>query len=654
MPVQIRETIKNKLQGKHFFITTVCFFIIISLFYLLFISIKPSAVNVLSVSDIEQIDLSQEYVLLNEHIADWYPGELYGPEDFSSSLPITSSTNENASTKYGTYRIQLNIPANTTYGIAGLSADYAQKVYVNGVLLSQVGQVSDNMTQFVPKSDYFSLYFTTQTNTTEIIIQLAYHNHEYGFLKNIYLAEQQVITAKNRAEFLSNGLVLGVLLAFSIYFFGMFISYTERISFLWFSFACLCAALHFSIYYNKDIMSILPNLSWYVLHKVEYISRIGFYLFITTYVLSSLKLKMQTWVSCTYFGGFAAIIAFYIVMPSTIYTKHIFIIGTLITIILLLQAVYIMWQGYIKNAFVHKENLIVGFSVVLMLIAWLVEAFTYQGFSWYIQPYITMLIVFFSAIALTTQFSRTERELALLQVREQEIAKNAAVLQQMNNMKTDFFHKMAHEIKTPLAVMSGYAQLTSNQIKNDETNSETMLNLKVISAEATRLAQLVSNLMEMPTTPISKAVLSKISVDEYLQYAAAVCKGLLEKNGNTLIIKGNTQMYILGNMEMLVQMMINLAVNSNKHMENGEFTIEVMQEKNSDSITFIVSDTGCGIPSENAEKIFEKGFTTSGTKGLGLPICKEVAHLHKGNIILLTNNKKGAAYKISIPLYHNE
>ncbi len=647
MPIKNKE---ERVAVTPFVISTICFFIITSLFYLLIIDIKPSIANSLSVAEIKQTDLSEESVLLSKQIADWYPGQLCEPEDFLN----TSSMETDSEAKYGTYRIVLNIPAHKNYGITGFTSDYAQRVYVNGELLSQVGEVSVDSEQFMPKTDYYSVYFTPQTDTTEIIIQVAYHNHAYGHLKDIYLAEQQVITERNRAEFLSNGLIIGALLAFAIFFLGMFCSYTERRSFLWFALACLCAALRYSIYFSKDIMVLLPNVSWYVIHKIEYLSHICFYYFLVLHALSVMKLKIANWVKYSFFGGFGAICIYYGIMPSVTYTKYVFVIGVMITALLLVITGNILLCSYRNKIFDRKENLIVGSSLILMVVSWLVEALTYHGISWYAQPYITLLIVFFNAVALTMQFSRTERELARSKIREHEIAQNAAMLEQINTMKTDFFQKMAHEIKTPLSIMSGYAQLTNRQITTGEVNAETSLNLKVISSEAKRLSELVANLMEMPTTPIAQAVLSELPVAEYLHYVSVVCRGLLEKKGNKLIMKGNTDQYILGNMEMLVQMMINLAVNSNRYMVKGKFTIEAAKENNSDYLSLIVSDTGCGISKEYADKIFEKGFTTNGTKGLGLSICKEIAHLHKGDIVLLTDNKEGAMFKITIPTHQTK
>ncbi len=646
----ILNTEKTKILGKSFFITMICFFVITSLFYLLIIGIKPDKTEILSVSEIKQTDLSKDYVLLSPQIAEWYPGELYESEDFSSQLPISVDQDAN----YGTYHIVLDIPSHKTYGLTGLTADYAQNIYINGELISKSGQVSDNVSDFTPKTNYFSIYFTPENDTTEIIIQLAYHNHKYGFLNEIYIAEQEVIIEKNRADFLSNGLILGILLSFVIFFIGMFLSNNNRISFLWFSLASFCATLRFSIYLGKDIMVLFPDLSWYILHKVEYISHLGFYFFLILHVISVLKLDVKRWAKWGFFGSFSVICIYYIITPSIIYTQNVFIIGTVITTVLLASIVYVLWQGQCDKKFVYRENLIVGLTTILIALSWLTEAFTYHSFSIYIQPYITMIIVFFNAIALTIQFSRSERELILLQIKEREIAKNAVMLEQINNMKTDFFHKMAHEIKTPLAIMSGYAQLTDNQIANDEVTAETSVNLKVISAEAKRLSELVSKLIEMPQLPISDAVLIELSVDEYLHYTSVVCRRILEKKGNIIVIKGKTNKYILGNLEMLVQMMINLSVNSNRHMQNGQFTIEVIEEKDGNNISFLVADTGSGIPGENAEKIFEKGYSTNGTKGLGLSICKEIAHLHNGDIIFLPDNKEKTVFKITIPIYKEE
>ncbi len=636
------------INSKYVIVITIYFIIITLFFYLLIFGISPKSKDILPTSEIEKVDLSQEYVYIDSQAATWYQGKFYEPRDFMSTTPIQTDSNE----KYGTYHIKLSLPANKTYGITGLTADYAQKVYINGVLVSEVGKTSDNLAQFIPKTDYYSVYFTPNMDTTEIIIQVSYLVHQDGFLKDLYLAEQEVIVERNRSEFFSNGIILGVLLSFVVYFLGMFLTYTERISFLWYALTCFCAALHYSIFFNKDIMILLPNLSWYVSHKIEYLSRLGFYMFLILYVLSSLRLRIKTWVNFVFFGGAGAISLFYLITPSTIYTQYIFFIGAAITIILAVIAVYILRQGYCDKIFIYKENLIVGFSPVLILISWMFEAFSYQREYWYIQPYITMLIVFFNAIALTIQFSRVERELTELQMREREIAENVAMLERMNNMKTDFLQKMAHEIKTPLTVMSGYAQLTKLQIEENEVNEDTTINLSIISAEAKRLSELVSSLMEMPSKLDSDLVLTEISVEELLRYTSIVCRGILEKNENSLLIKGEAKLSVLGNLEMLVQMMINLAANSNKFMENGEFVIEVTEDK--DMVSFIISDTGSGIPKEIEDKIFEKGFTTSTTKGLGLSICKEIAHMHKGDIVLYKQLKQGAAFKITIPILNTK
>ena len=88
-----------------------------------------------------------------------------------------------------------------------------------------------------------------------------------------------------------------------------------------------------------------------------------------------------------------------------------------------------------------------------------------------------------------------------LQARAQEVAlaesrSRSELLERMNAMNLDFLHQVAHELKTPLTVISGYAQLTGMQMSTGHISSETPENLKVIRSEAQRLSDMVTKLME--------------------------------------------------------------------------------------------------------------------------------------------------------------
>ena len=84
-----------------------------------------------------------------------------------------------------------------------------------------------------------------------------------------------------------------------------------------------------------------------------------------------------------------------------------------------------------------------------------------------------------------------QRETALIESRSR-----GEMLERMNRMNLEFLHRMAHELKTPLTVISGYAQLTGIQLAADQVDQETPENPKTIRQEARRLGDMVTRLME--------------------------------------------------------------------------------------------------------------------------------------------------------------
>ena len=161
--------------------------IIIAFFFMSQSLLVTPAVTVHTPEDAETIDFSTEIALLHNDAYDWYGGKLYTPEDFAAGVPEP----EDSDSRFGTNRLVLRLPIGTLYGISGTSASYAQKVWVNGVLLSEVGQVSDTPEGFLPKTTIYSIYFTADSPETEIVIQRAHHNHVRGYYSSFIWAKRR-------------------------------------------------------------------------------------------------------------------------------------------------------------------------------------------------------------------------------------------------------------------------------------------------------------------------------------------------------------------------------------------------------------------------------------------------------------------------------
>ena len=618
--------------------------VVATFFYILFAATMPKYTTPSTPEEIAEADLSHEYICLSDSTAELYPGCLYESADFSGGTPPAGDPDA----KFRTCRIVLPLEAGITYGISGQTATYAQRVYVNGELLSQVGTVSDSPSDFVPKTDLYTVYFTPRSGETEIIIQHAWFNHAHGAFHKIYLAQQQVITRMERNQTVCDGLIVGSLLAMAIFFFGMFWFNLSNRGMLWFSLSSLCAAANYLIYESKQIMAFFPNLNWYVGHKIELLTNIYYFLFIAMFAFASLKERPPRWLSVSSFSVVGVLTLYYILAPSTFYSRYTVPIGGFLMVCELVVSVVLLRTSIQKGRLRRADEMFVSLSPMLTLLVYLIEATTYFSHIFYLRAYLMILLAFCYALALTIGHTRTERSLSQAQLRELEIAEENAMLEKMNRLKSDFLRNLAHEMKTPLTVMSGYAQLTERQIRKDSVNEETVLNLETIAKEAGRLSDMVTQLLDVTYQRAGERGASVLAPDELLEDAAAVCRPILLKNGNGMEIRCQTKRKVSANKEALLQVLINLCINSNKHTAGGVVSVSAVDAAGG-FVAFSVCDSGSGICPEDLPYIFERGYSKDGGNGLGLTICREIIESAGGSISVEKTGADGTTIRFTVP-----
>ena len=617
--------------------------VVTTFFYLLVVAAMPKYTTPSKPEEIASADLSTGYICLAASNVEVYSGRLYTDADFAAGTVSAGDSDA----KFETCRVVLPLKAGVTYGITGQTATYAQRVYVNGELLHEIGCVSDRAAEFTPKTDFYTVYFTPQSDETEIIVQHAWFNHTSGAFQKLYLAEQQVITRTNRAQALCDGLVVGTLLAMTVFFLGMFLFAPANRGMLWFSLSCLCATANYLIYESKQIMTFFPRLNWYVGHKIELLTNIYYFVFIVLFALFVLKLrpgKRLTAFACAVIG---ILTLFYLLAPSTLYTRYTVLIGAVMLLLELITAVCLLRQSIRAGNTKQPDLLFVSLSPLLTALVYLIEDATYFSHIFYLRAYLMILLAFCNALVLTIGHARTERSLSEAQRRELAIAEENAMLEKMNRLRGDFMRNFAHEMKTPLTVMSGYAQLTERQIRKNAVNEETAANLDTIAREAGRLSDMVTQLLDV-TYHGAEGRNSVFAPGELLEDAAAVCRPILQKNQNRLEIVCRTERSITANKESLLQVLINLCINSNKHTTGGLVTIRADDAKDG-AAAFTVKDTGSGISAEDLPHIFERGYSSDGGNGLGLTICWDIIEAAGGSIAVEQTDSNGTTIRFTVP-----
>jgi PAS domain S-box-containing protein len=212
---------------------------------------------------------------------------------------------------------------------------------------------------------------------------------------------------------------------------------------------------------------------------------------------------------------------------------------------------------------------------------------------------------------------------------------------------------VAHEVNTPLAVISSYAQMAAKQINGD---SKLAPLLEKITRQSFRASEIVNNLLNFSRT--SATEFSDISVNRIISETLT----LLEHQFKTSRIKVETDFYedlplIHGNAGKLQQVFLNLFVNAKDAMAGSGGTLSI-QTSNGTGVLVSVSDTGAGIAPENINKIYDPFFTTKTTPregqsrgtGLGLSVTYGIIQEHAGKIRVESLPGHGTTFYLEFPL----
>jgi len=212
---------------------------------------------------------------------------------------------------------------------------------------------------------------------------------------------------------------------------------------------------------------------------------------------------------------------------------------------------------------------------------------------------------------------------------------------------------VAHEVNTPLAVISSYAQMLSKQIGGDAKLGSL---LEKITRQTFRASEIVNNLLNFSRT--SATEFTDVDVNKIVSETLT----LLEHQFKTSRIKVEADLYrdlplIHGNAGKLQQVFLNLFLNAKDAMAGSGGTLRI-QTSNGTGVQVIISDTGTGIAPEHISKIYDPFFTTktapregqSRGTGLGLSVTYGIIQEHAGQIRVDSVPGKGTLFQLEFPL----
>ena len=228
------------------------------------------------------------------------------------------------------------------------------------------------------------------------------------------------------------------------------------------------------------------------------------------------------------------------------------------------------------------------------------------------------------------------------------------MLERLNNAfaaQRQFTGNAAHELRTPLALMQ--AQLELFSAEHPDVRPETAEFLTLLREQTERLTQMTKTLLEMSN-------LQQVARNERIQLAPMVeeiftdLAPLTDKRGITLTADGDGVM--TGSDALIYRLLFNLTENAVKYNRPGG-SVRVCVTQEPEKLRIRVSDTGCGIPEEYQQSIFQPFFRVDrsrnreyGGAGLGLSLVWEIADLHGGCVWVEASSEKGSTIAVELPV----
>jgi PAS domain S-box-containing protein len=231
-------------------------------------------------------------------------------------------------------------------------------------------------------------------------------------------------------------------------------------------------------------------------------------------------------------------------------------------------------------------------------------------------------------------------------------------LRMADEMKSTFVSAVSHELKTPVALIKGYASTLRRRDAawDEQTVRES---LQVIEEESDRLTELIDNLLDVSRAQAGNFRIDRVELDLDELVHRVVTRFQAQTKSHTLVADVPSDLpLVFADEARITQVLNNLVSNAMKYSPAGGH-VRVTSSIDDDSVIIAVSDEGPGIAPEDQERLFQRFQRLEGAvrksipgTGLGLYLCKSIVEAHGGRIWVESDGRKGSTFRFSLPRTH--
>jgi two-component system sensor histidine kinase BaeS len=231
----------------------------------------------------------------------------------------------------------------------------------------------------------------------------------------------------------------------------------------------------------------------------------------------------------------------------------------------------------------------------------------------------------------------------------------AQTLEQYERMRQQWISDIAHELRTPLSILSGEVEALQDGVR--EVNPDTLDSLR---SEARHLSKIVNDLHELSLADAGVLSIKKEPVDPVPVLNETLRHFRTRFEGNQITVENSVgndpPITVIGDADRLQQLFSNVLENTLRYTDSPG-TLRIRQERTEKRLTMFFEDSGPGVPEDALERLFDRLYRvdksrsrTQGGSGLGLSICKSVVNALGGEIRAANAASGGLRIEIELPI----
>ncbi|MDL2318745.1 sensor histidine kinase [Eubacteriales bacterium OttesenSCG-928-A19] len=601
-------------------------------------------------------DFDEVFVRARGSIAEYVPNALLTPEEFEAADYIVGKPKNSAD--YLTSRFRLYVPEGRVYALTTHSVDFADRIYINGHLYQEIGRPAATREDMVAQTREQYYTVVPENGMIEIVQQVSNFVHrDGGNPTGFRIGSIKIVNQHYDRRGNMTAMEVGAFLLMTLAYLILFLFQRSYRANLYFALASLVWSLQTFVQGFRLLTAIYPAVTWVPTFRMEYASIPLTALFLMLGFDGMFKGLVQKPVKITGVVVCGAIALYYATADTLAMSYAKAMLHNVVYVLLAYMLLRFLWR--LVRGDRSTEAIIIICALLVYLYATMRDHLYRNNITTFPDVAVAIsdfALLMFTLFILTASIYGTMRQVRAAMEREQKLAVENAALDRVNQMKNELMANLTHELRTPLAVMSAYAQLTVEAMRKGEVSAQTTEDLKLISSESKRLADMASGVLGVFRNNESISDMTPFRLETVIEQVGRLAAPMLDKHKNALALEGIEDLPpAYGRAEECTQLLWNLLDNANAHMENGIIRIRTAVEGEPPMLAVTVQDSGTGMSPEVLAHVLERRVSgeASGT-GLGLPICKEIVKAHGGTISVDSILGEGTTVRFTLPVAESE